>query len=223
MLAVAFDAVQRYCVGMVSTLPTRSRRDEYSAATREALLAAGREVFATVGFRDAALEAIARAARVTRGAVYHHFADKTVLFDAVVVALQTETAAVIAARARAERSLWRRLHVGIDAYLDECAKPDYRRIVAEEAPAVLGSARSREIAEATALRLVTATLDALRRRGEIVFDDIELLARMIEAMVCEVAKLLPDAPEPQSLRVRAHEMIERTLAAFSASAPAPKA
>lgn len=81
--------------------PPKSRREEYSEATRQALLDAGREAFAAHGYQAAGMEAISRAARVTRGAFYHHFEDKKALFDAVVVAMQREAAAKIEAAARA--------------------------------------------------------------------------------------------------------------------------
>lgn len=199
---------------MKSASPPQSRRDEYSAATREALVAAAREVFAEVGFRAAALEEIAARARLTRGAVYHHYKDKSAVFDAVVCDLQAQTTARIEARAKAEKRVWNRLHVGMDAYLDECLRPAYRRLVIEEAPAVLGSKRYREIEEVNSLRLVTATLEALVRDRELECEDPVLLARMLEAMICEVALLLPEEQDAPALRARAHDLIEKMLSAF---------
>ena len=93
----------------------RTRREEYTEATRQALLAAGRDAFASEGYQAAGIEAISRAARVTRGAFYHHFEDKKALFDAVVVALQIEAAASIEARAKSQRKVWDRLTEGIEA------------------------------------------------------------------------------------------------------------
>ena len=61
----------------------RRTQAERAAETRDALIAAARPLFAAQGFAEAALEAIVRAAGVTRGALYHHFADKTELFAAV--------------------------------------------------------------------------------------------------------------------------------------------
>src|SRR5258705_11805476 len=121
----------------------RTRREEYTEATRQALLAAGRDAFASEGYQAAGIEAISRAARVTRGAFYHHFQDKKALFDAVVVALQAETTARIEERSRAQQKIWDRLNVGIDAYLDACLERAYGRIVIQEAPAVLRNARDR--------------------------------------------------------------------------------
>src|SRR5687767_11288727 len=97
---------------MNQTRVERSRRDEHTEATRQALLAAGRDIFAKEGFEAAGMEAISRAARVTRGAFYHHFEDKRALFDAVVVAMQIEAAEKIQARALTERKVRDRLSAG---------------------------------------------------------------------------------------------------------------
>src|SRR5438874_173228 len=150
---------------MQETGRERTRREEYTEATRRALLAAGRNAFANEGYQAAGIEAISRAARVTRGAFYHHFEDKRALFDAVVVALQAETTARIEEKGRAQRKIWDRMNVGIDAYLDACLEPAYGRIVIQEAPAVLGSKRFQEIEEAYPMALLTASLNALKRDG----------------------------------------------------------
>jgi AcrR family transcriptional regulator len=191
--------------------PARSRREEYTEATRQALLAAGRHAFASEGYQAAGIEAISRAARVTRGAFYHHFDDKKALFDAVVVVMQSEAAAKIEARAKTQRKVWDRLTAGIDAYLDACLEPAYGRIVVQEAPAVLGNARYREIEETYPMALLTATLAALKRQGELDFEDIELLSRMVDAMICKVALMLPEADNPKKLRARAHKIIGSLL------------
>lgn len=196
---------------MAETKVAKGRRDEYTEATRQALLAAGRAAFASDGYQAASMEAIARAARVTRGAFYHHFADKRALFDAVVVALQTEVAARIEAKAKAERVVWERLEVGIEAYLDACLDPAFARIVVQEAPVVLGAARYDEIEEVSTRALLIATLQALKQRGELVVEDAVLLGRMVDAMVCEMALMLPGAKEPKVLRARGKKIIGRLL------------
>lgn len=192
----------------------KSRREENTEATRHALLAAGREIFAREGFEAAGMEAISRAARVTRGAFYHHFADKRALFDAVIVALQTEAAETIKARALTERKLRDRLSAGIDAFLDVCLEPVYARLVVQEAPAVLGQQRFREIEEMHPMALLLANLSALKRDGEIVFDDIVLLGRMLDAMICKLSLMLAEADDPKKLRRQGHKIIDRLLEGF---------
>jgi len=60
-----------------------ARRAEHAADTREALIGAARRLFAADGFDDTGTEQIVAEARVTRGALYHHFRDKADLFAAV--------------------------------------------------------------------------------------------------------------------------------------------
>ena len=192
----------------------QSRREEYSQATRQALVLAGRTAFAVEGYQAAGIEAISRAARVTRGAFYHHFADKKALFDAVVVSMQVEAARTVAESARERERVWDRLSAGIDAYLDVCLEPDYGRIVIQEAPGVLGSQRYRKIEEDYPVALLTATLDALKRRGEIDFEDVDLLSRLIDAMICKVALMLPEADDPKALRARGQKVIANLLESF---------
>ena len=198
----------------------RSRREEYSEATRLALLHAAKTLFASQGYQATGIEAVAQAARVTRGALYHHFDDKKALFDAVIVDLQANAARVIAARARAEPDKWQRLRVGTDAFLEVCLDPAYRWLVIQEAPAILGRKRYQEIDEAYPLGLMTATLMSLRRAGELTFDDPDLLSRMISAMICEVAQLLADSETPETLKPRVQEALDRILAAFRRTEPA---
>jgi AcrR family transcriptional regulator len=195
----------------------KSRREEYTEATRQALLSAGREIFAQEGFQAAGIEAISRAARVTRGAFYHHFEDKKALFDAVVVTLQVEAAAKIQDKATLEKKGWDRLSRGIDTFLDVCLEPAYGRIVIQEAPAVLGNARFREIEEAYPMALLTATLNALKRQGELDFEDIDLLSRMVDAMICKLALMLPEASQPKKLRERGQKIIGSLLAGLRRS------
>ena len=72
----------------------RARRTQAdrSAATRDALMAAARTLFAAHGFADVSTDAIVAAAGVTRGALYHQFADKMALFDAVLDAVEADIA-----------------------------------------------------------------------------------------------------------------------------------
>ena len=198
----------------MNSSPEKSRRDENSEATRQALLDAARDLFTLQGYNVTGIESIANAARVTRGAFYHHFADKKALLDAVVVALQADAASAVEARARAERDKWKRFSVGMDAYLDACLEPAYLRLVIQEAPAVLGMARFREIDEANVLRLMTPPLSAMKSKGEISVDNVDLLSRMMSAMVWEVALLLPDAQNPAKLRADALKITNRVLTAF---------
>jgi AcrR family transcriptional regulator len=192
----------------------KSRREEYSEATRQALLDAGREAFAKNGYQAANMEAISRTARVTRGAFYHHFEDKKALFEAVVIAMQAEAARRIETAAKTERKIWDRLSAGIDAYLDACEEPTYASIVIQEAPAVLGELRYREIEEQYPTALLIATLRALKRDGELDVEDTDLLSRLVDAMICKIGLMLPRSEDPKRLRRSGHKILATVLEAF---------
>src|SRR5258708_27202325 len=111
----------------------KSRREENTEATRQALLSAGRNIFAKEGFQAAGMEAISRAARVTRGAFYHHFEDKKALFDAVVVAMQSAVAERVERAAPTQPRICDRLRVRVDADLYAWLEPAYGGTVIQEA------------------------------------------------------------------------------------------
>ena len=64
------------------------------------------------------------------------------------------------------------------------------------------------------MALLTASLKALKRDGELDFEDIDLLARMIDAMICKVALMLPEADDPKKLRVRGQKIIGSLLGVY---------
>ena len=196
---------------MVTKDSMKSRRDEYTEATRFALMAAGRETFAREGYQSASVEVISRTARVTRGAFYHHFEDKQALFDAIVVAMQSKAASTVEKCARQHPKIWDRLSTGIDAYLDVCLEPDYARIVVREAPVVLGQSRFQEIEEKYPQALLKATLAALKQQGELDFGDINLLSHLVDALICKIAVLLPETADPAALRADGNRVLDGLL------------
>src|SRR2546421_10255411 len=114
-------------------------QSERSAATREALIAAARELFAERGYAAVGTEEIVRAAGVTRGALYHHFAGKRELFEAVHEDDERQLVERIAASAiSTSADPLQALHAGAQAFLDACEDPAVQRIALVDAPSVLG-------------------------------------------------------------------------------------
>ncbi len=205
-------------IPMENVGPFKTRREEYADATREALVIAAGELFTSEGYQQVGIEAIARKARVTRGAFYHHFGDKAELFDALVVSLQTAAATRVRTAAEAAPKP-KRMSAGIRAFLEVCSEPAYRQLVIEAAPAVLGAVRCREIEEAHTYALLIAALTQRSEQGEAKLANPYLAARMIGRMVCEAALLLEDAHDPEALKAEALAIVEQTLAALTAGKP----
>ena len=111
---------------------------ERSEATRDALLSAARRLFAAKGYAATGTPEIVAAAKVTRGALYHHFADKADLFRAVVEREHATIAAEIEAAAPAAEDPLAAIVEGGEAFLDGMGDSGRRRILVVDAPAVLG-------------------------------------------------------------------------------------
>src|SRR5579871_3911087 len=125
------DGQNRRMVSQASATP-RARRTQAdrSAATRDALIAAARRLFGEQGFADVPTDAIVAAAGVTRGALYHQFADKTALFDAVLGEVEADIARrlaedVAAAGITDPVDAMRRT---VRTWLTICVEPEIRRI-----------------------------------------------------------------------------------------------
>src|SRR5690348_2591853 len=157
---------------------SRRTQAERAADTREALIAAARPLFAEHGFADVALETIVRTAGVTRGALYHHFADKTELFAAVFERVEAE----VAARMGEELATGDQtdpieiMRLGANFWLDACSEPEVQRITLVDAPAVLGWTRWTEIGNRYNTGLVRELLANAIETGRIPPQPVEATA-----------------------------------------------
>ena len=161
------------------TVERRSQR-ERSAATRDALVQVAREQFATHGYAGVGTEAIVRAAGVTRGALYHQFADKTELFAAVFEAVEAEVMARIDAAVATSglADVVDLMKLGADTWLDACSDPAISRIILVDAPSVLGWERWREIGLRYGMGMVQGLLTHAMSIGRIAEQPVEPLAHV---------------------------------------------
>ena len=194
----------------------KSRRDAHTEATRRVLLREARRLFAARGFAGAGIEEIARRARVTTGALYHHFANKRELFQAVAEQVEQELMERAAAAAAGQPGPWEMLQAGIGVMLDACAAPDVQRITFRDAPNVLGLKQWREIEERYAYGQLRGLLGALMERGEIAPGPVEMHARVLLAMLSEVAESIARAEDPIAARKQGSALVERLLGALRA-------
>ena len=113
-------------------VPNADRR----AAMRARLIAAARALFVDKGYAETSTPEIVRAAEVTRGALYHHFADKADLFRAVVEA--EAEALVHRIDAEAVSAGAEGMEAGSVAFFRAMAEPGRARLLLIDGPAVLG-------------------------------------------------------------------------------------
>jgi AcrR family transcriptional regulator len=169
-------------------------------ATRAALIAAARRLFAERGYEGVAAEEIVRAAGVTRGALYHHFGGKAELLEAAYEQLEAESTARVARIVLGSdlESPLEAMKAGVEAFLDECAEPELQRIVLRDAPAVLGWDRWREIAAANGLGLIEASLSAAIEAGEVRELPVKPMAHVLMGALDEAAMLVARSDDPAS-------------------------
>jgi len=193
----------------------RSRKAEQSQATRAALIAAARKLFAERGYADVGTEEIVRAAGVTRGALYHHFAGKVQLFEAVYEELERELVEAVANSAELQTSNpLDVLRIGAQAFLDACEDPAIERIALLDAPAVLGWERWREIGMRYGLGVVQATLQAAMDAHLIDEQPVVPLAHMLLAAIDEGAMLIARASDGGKTRAAVGASVSRFLDAL---------
>jgi AcrR family transcriptional regulator len=196
--------------------PRASLRAEQVAQTRAALVAAGRQLFGTSGFAATSVEDIARAARVTTGALYHHFPTKAAVFEAVFEQVHADLlAASIAAAAGAANAI-DLLAAGFGAFLDKVLEPEVQRIIITDAPAVLGLARFTELDERYAYAATVAALEAANASGALRVEDPPTLARLLLGALTRAGLLIASSPEPAATRDAVAATMRAMISGFAA-------
>ncbi|MGY1744924.1 TetR/AcrR family transcriptional regulator [Blastococcus sp. SYSU D00695] len=177
-------------------MPRRSKAESEATAARVLEVAA--ELFGRSGYAAVGVEAVAAAAGVTRGAVYHHYGDKAGLFRAVVTRAQAAVAAAVESAADAEADPWRGLEEGCRAFLHASAAPGVRQVLLVDAPAALGWAEWRAEDAAHSGRLLEESLSDLSAAGALGDTDPAAAAALLSGAMNEAALWIADSPVPSA-------------------------
>jgi AcrR family transcriptional regulator len=175
----------------------RSTNAELSETTRAALLTQARAAFAEHGYADAPIDAVVRAAGLTKGALYHHFGSKQALFMAVVRELDAEIEARIRSALPARPTTRAQFVDACELFLVATLEPGVRRILLLDCPAVLGHRASREFDAESSIRPLMEGLRALEDAGTIVAIDHEAAAHLINGALYDGALWIGEQALPQ--------------------------
>lgn len=162
------------------------------AATQAALIGAARALFADNGYAATGTPEIAAAAGVTRGALYHHFADKIDLFRAVIEAEHQALVQAIAAATETPRDPIAALIDGGTAYLAGMNAPGRRRLLLIEAPAVLGRAEARALEARYARAALADGVQAAVVAGALPALPTAILTDLLDALFDRAAEAEPN-------------------------------
>lgn len=178
----------------------RDGREQRSEATRAALIAAARSLFVERGYAAVSTGDIARAAAVTRNALYYHFPTKEAVFRAVYEDVEGQLAARVLPAALAHDSSRAQLETGIEEFLDGCLDPTVARISVLQAPAALGFAQMREIDNRNYLGALRDGIRSAVEKGELPGLPVDALASMLIGALDEAALLIASADDPAAAR-----------------------
>ncbi len=181
-------------------------RDEHAAETRQVVLASARRLFAERGYGATSIDQIARAGRVTKGAVYHHFKNKLAVFREVYEQLATELEGRLRVVAETREPL-DALPAAIDLVFEDAGNHEIRSILFRDGPAVLG-AECREIDRRHFLGLVEETLAGLKSVGLLKPIDPVVLAPLLLALLVESSILLGHTDDVATTRASLRKAIE---------------
>ncbi|HEX2358694.1 MAG TPA: TetR/AcrR family transcriptional regulator [Solirubrobacterales bacterium] len=183
-----------------STGRVPGRREDNARETRDALIDAGLELFAKRGYAAVGTEEIVKRARVTRGALYHHFADKRDLFRAVHERVEEQLVAGILTKIEGVSDPWEVIVAGTRAFLDSCTEPAVKQIGLVDAPAVLGWAEWREVDERYGLGLMKAALGGAMEAGVLRTAPLDTLSHLMLGALAEAAFVVANAEDPDEAR-----------------------
>ena len=175
-----------------------TRRQDYSSSTKRALIENATELFADHGYVGTSLDEVVAAARVTKGALYHHFPSKLALFESVFGQLQESTTREIEKQINQSKDPWERAQAGLRAFLEVCREPHFRRICLQEAPVALGHERWTEAERAASLGIVQRTVDDLLKDlggGEELSD---AFAVVFYGAIRSASEYVADAADPEA-------------------------
>ncbi|WP_113702972.1 TetR/AcrR family transcriptional regulator [Nonomuraea lactucae] len=183
-------------------------RAERGAATRERVVAIARRLFAEHGYEGTSIEAVLHESGLSRGALYHHYAGKDALFEAVLEAVEAEAGRAIVESVRGVTDPGQALVTGCLAWIRLAGDPVVRRIVLIDAPSVIGWERWRAMEERYAFGMLKTALQAT---GAVPAEFADLHAHMLLAAINESALLVAREGRQEAAEAAVADFLRRLL------------
>jgi AcrR family transcriptional regulator len=191
----------------------RRTQEERSAATREALISAARRLWGVRGYAEVGTPEIAKEAGVTRGAMYHQFADTAALFAEVVEVVEQDLMArmgTIVATSGASGPA-DAIRAAVDAWLEVSADPEVRQLILLDAPSVLGWAGFRDVAQRYSLGMTEQLLAEAIRAGQLAEQPTRPLAHVLIGALDEAAMAIATNEDPDTARRETRQVLHRLI------------
>jgi AcrR family transcriptional regulator len=188
-------------------------RIQQGTETQKTLRREARKLFTKKGYSGANTEELVGSARVTKGALYHHFSNKKELYHAVVEDVERELVQTLEA-AGAGRKPWERLRAMCHAYIDACRDPALARMLVLEAPVVLGWKTWCILEQKYEVAAFARVLDEAGALSE----PAETLAQVILGALTTGARVVATADDPKKAGAEVEKTIDRLIAGLRSTA-----
>ncbi|WP_188190733.1 TetR/AcrR family transcriptional regulator [Nonomuraea sp. SYSU D8015] len=181
---------------------------ERGAATRDRVLAIATRLFAERGYDDTSIETVLQETGLSKGALYHHYAGKEALFEAVLEATESAVGVKIMEAVRGITDPAASLKAGVLAWIRLAGDPVIKQIVLIDAPAVLGWERWRAMEERYSFGMLKS---ALKATGAVPPEFLDLHAHMLLAAVNESVLLVARGGDQPSAESAVEDFLRRLL------------
>jgi AcrR family transcriptional regulator len=182
-------------------------------ATQRMLRREARKLFARKGYAGANTNELVERARVTKGALYHHFTNKKELYRSVVEDMEQELVERLEAEG-AGKAPWERLLAMCHAYVEACRDPALARMLVLEAPVVLGWKTWCNLEQKYEVAAFARCL------GEIagLHEPADTLAQVILGALTTGARVIATAEDPEAARADVEKTVDRLIAGLRSTA-----
>ncbi|KOV80179.1 TetR family transcriptional regulator [Nocardia sp. NRRL S-836] len=169
------------------------------------------DLFTKRGYAGTSLDEVVKRARVTKGALYHHFSGKQALFEAAFTQVETQAIEPLTALVTGAGEPWDVAVAGLRAYVRKCLDPEYQRIIVHEGPVVMGWERWREAEEHFSFGLLRTAVQLLVDAGEIEEAPVEIMARLLFGALSAAASTIASSSDPKRTGREVERAILRVL------------
>jgi AcrR family transcriptional regulator len=197
----------------------KSRKVQQGEVTRGALLGAACKLFGENGYAATSIEEIVDAARVTKGALYHHYNGKQELFAAVYEQVKREVSER-AATAFLEPDPWMDLCAGCKAMLDAHLDPPVQRILLHDAQAVLDADAIRGVENRYGAVVLRGALRRAIHAGVIQPLPLKTLSLMLTGAILEGCLAIAHADDQAHARAEVGDVLGTFLEGLRPRLPA---
>jgi AcrR family transcriptional regulator len=193
------------------------KRSDRGQATRAHILQVATELFAAQGYEATSIEVVLKASGVSRGALYHHFANKEALFTAVLESVEAHVAKQVSAAAAGASNPLDALRAGCAAWLELARDRTVRQVVLVDAPSVIGWQAWRDLDNQFALGLLKAALSGMAAAGRFRPDMVDTYAHLLLAAMIEASLLVARANDADDAIAKGREALEELLSGVAAA------